>query len=129
MIFRVLAEATMAVHFLFIGYVVLGGFVAWRWPWTIWLHLVAAGWGLCIVVFTLNCPLTYVEDWARERAGQSGLSRGFIDTYLTGVMYPERYLDEVRLLIAAVVLVSYAGLVYRWWRRTRRHDAEQVKRG
>ncbi len=39
MIFRVLAEATMVVHFLFIAFVVLGGFLAWRWPKAIWLHL------------------------------------------------------------------------------------------
>ena len=113
--YRVLAEVTMVVHFLFIAFVVFGGFVAWRRPKAIWLHLLAAGWGLCIVLFDLNCPLTHVEDWARERAGQSGLARGFIDTYLTGVMYPERYLDEVRLLIAVVVAVSYAGLVRRRW--------------
>ncbi len=81
--------------------------------------LAAALWGLCIVVFEWNCPLTYVEDWAREQAGQSGLARGFIDTYLTGVMYPERYLNEVRLLIATVILGSYAGLVLR---RHRRHN-------
>ncbi|GIF38485.1 DUF2784 domain-containing protein [Actinoplanes xinjiangensis] len=115
--YRVLAEATMVVHFLFIAFVVLGGFLAWRWPAALWLHLAAAAWGLCIVVFALNCPLTWVEDWARERAGQSGLARGFIDTYLTGVMYPERYLNEVRLLIAVVVAVSYAGVVIRWRRR------------
>ncbi|SDT50997.1 DUF2784 domain-containing protein [Actinoplanes derwentensis] len=123
MIFRVLAEATMVAHFLFIAFVVLGGFVAWRWPKAIWWHLAAAAWGLCIVVFELNCPLTYVEDWARDRAGQSGLSRGFIDTYLTGVMYPERYLNEVRLLIAAVVVFSYAGLAHRWRRRAPRQEA------
>ncbi|MEU4619418.1 DUF2784 domain-containing protein [Actinoplanes sp. NPDC023801] len=115
--YRILAETAMAVHFLFIVFVVLGGFLAWRWPRVIWLHLAAAAWGLCIVLFELNCPLTHVEDRARERAGQSGLSRGFIDTYLTGVIYPERFLDEVRLLIAVVVAVSYAGVVIRWRRR------------
>jgi hypothetical protein len=115
--YRILAETAMAVHFLFIVFVVLGGFLAWRWPRVVWLHLAAAMWGLCIVLFDLNCPLTYVEDRARERAGQSGLSRGFIDTYLTGVIYPERFLDEVRLLIAVVVVASYAGVLVRWRRR------------
>jgi hypothetical protein len=123
--YRILAETAMAVHFLFIVFVVLGGFLAWRWPRVIWLHLAAAAWGLCIVLFDLNCPLTYVEDRAREQAGQSGLSRGFIDTYLTGVIYPERFLDEVRLLIAVVVAVSYAGVVIRW----RRRRSEEVSRG
>jgi hypothetical protein len=123
--YRILAETAMAVHFLFIVFVVLGGFLAWRWPRVIWLHLAAAAWGLCIVLFDLNCPLTYVEDRAREQAGQSGLSRGFIDTYLTGVIYPERFLDEVRLLIAVVVAVSYAGVVI----RRRRRRSEEVSRG
>jgi hypothetical protein len=123
--YRILAETAMAVHFLFIAFVVLGGFLAWRWPRVIWLHLAAAAWGLCIVLFDLNCPLTYVEDRAREQAGQSGLSRGFIDTYLTGVIYPERFLDEVRLLIAVVVAVSYAGVVI----RRRRRRSEEVSRG
>ncbi|MDI6097335.1 DUF2784 domain-containing protein [Actinoplanes sp. NEAU-A12] len=118
--YRVLAEVTMAVHFLFIVFVVFGGFLAWRWPKAIWSHLAAAAWGLCIVLFDLNCPLTYVEDWARQRTGESGLSHGFIDTYLTGVIYPERFLDEVRLLIAAVVAVSYAGAVHRARTRFRR---------
>jgi hypothetical protein len=115
--YRILAETAMAVHFLFIAFVVLGGFLAWRWPRVIWLHLAAAAWGLCIVLFDLNCPLTHVEDRAREQAGQSGLSRGFIDTYLTGVIYPERFLEEVRLLVAVVVAVAYAGVVIRWQRR------------
>jgi hypothetical protein len=123
--YRILAETAMAVHFLFIAFVVLGGFLAWRWPRVIWLHLAAAAWGLCIVLFDLNCPLTYVEDRAREQAGQSGLSRGFIVTYLTGVIYPERFLDEVRLLIAVVVAVSYAGVVI----RRRRRRSEEVSRG
>lgn len=118
--FRVLAEVTMAAHFLFIVFVVTGGFLAWRWPRAIWFHLAAAAWGLCIVLFDLNCPLTFVENWARQRAGESGLSRGFIDTYLTGVIYPERFLDEVRLLIALVVAVSYAGVGYFWRQRVRR---------
>ena len=58
MVFRVLAEATMTVHFAFLVYVVAGGFLAWRWPWAIWPHLALAGWGFSTIVFGLDCPLT-----------------------------------------------------------------------
>ncbi|MEU4558738.1 DUF2784 domain-containing protein [Actinoplanes sp. NPDC023936] len=110
---RILADATMVLHFTFVAFVVAGGFLAWRWPRAIVPHLLAAGWGLCIAVFRFNCPLTWVEDRARERAGSAGLDGGFIDTYLTGVIYPERYLVLIQLLAATAVAVSWAGLAYR----------------
>ena len=105
-----LADVTMVVHFAFLGYVVAGGFLAWRWRRAIWPHLVLAGWGLSTVVFHQDCPLSLVEDWARRHAGERGLShRGFIDTYLTGVLYPARYLWLVQLLAALVIASSWAG--------------------
>jgi hypothetical protein len=107
--YRVLAEATMVVHFAFLVYVVTGGLLAWRWPKAIWPHLAAAGWGLVITVFTLNCPLTYIEDRARRRAGEQGLTTGFIDHYLTGVVYPARYVGLIQVLAGVVVAGSWAG--------------------
>ncbi|WP_328477920.1 DUF2784 domain-containing protein [Actinoplanes sp. NBC_00393] len=115
--YRILADATMVVHFAFLAWVVLGGFLAWRWPWAIWLHLLAAVWGLSTVVFGFNCPLTWVEDRAREQAGSAGLERGFIDTYLTGIIYPERYAGLMQALVAVLVAVSWAGAAYRWQAR------------
>ena len=111
--YRVLADATMLLHFAFLVWVVAGGFVAWRWPRAIRWHLLAGAWGLAIVVFGFNCPLTWVEDRAREAAGEAGLSRGFIDTYLTGVIYPERYLVQAQALVAVAVAISWAGFVLR----------------
>jgi hypothetical protein len=118
--YRILADATMLVHFLFLVWVVVGGFVAWRWRRAIWLHLMAGAWGLAIVVFGFDCPLTWVEDRARRAAGEAGLSRGFIDTYLTGVIYPERHLVLAQALVAVAVAVSWAGLLIR--RRRARPD-------
>ncbi|MGW6375922.1 DUF2784 domain-containing protein [Rhodococcus sp. NPDC055112] len=113
MVFRVLAEATMTVHFAFLVYVVAGGFLAWRWPWAIWPHLVLAGWGFSTIVFGLDCPLTHLENWARHEAGEQGLRTGFIDTYLTGVVYPERYTTLLQALAGLVVLVSWTGFLIR----------------
>jgi hypothetical protein len=113
----VLADVTMVVHFAFLAYVVAGGFLAWRWPWAIWPHLALAGWGLSTIVFRLNCPLTYVEDWARRRVGERGLGGGFIDHYLTGVVYPERYAGLIQLLAAITVAVSWTGALIGWRRR------------
>ncbi|QIS12056.1 DUF2784 domain-containing protein [Nocardia arthritidis] len=118
MFFRLLADAVAAVHFAFVAYVVVGGFVAWRWPRTIWLHLLAFGWGFSTVLFGLECPLTYLESWARRRAGEAGLPpSGFIAHYITGVLYPERALGLIRVLVALVVAASWVG--YLWLRHRR----------
>lgn len=118
--YLILAAVTMIVHFAFLVYVVTGGFIAWRWPWTIWVHLAMAGWGFSTVVFGFNCPLTYVEDWAREKAGRQGLTRGFIDTYLEGVIYPERFAGAMQLLAGVAVVTSYVGYAILRARRARR---------
>jgi hypothetical protein len=52
-----------------------------------------------------------VERWARERAGRAPLAEGgFIEHYLTGVVYPEPVLGAAQLLVAALVLLSWARL-------------------
>ncbi|MGZ4649590.1 MAG: DUF2784 domain-containing protein [Kineosporiaceae bacterium] len=116
--YHLLAEGTMIVHFAFLAYVVGGGFLAWRWPRAVWPHLVLAGWGLSTLVFHQDCPLSLLENWARRHAGEPGLKHhGFIQTYLTGVVYPARDLWLVQLLAAVVIAVSWAGVLVRRRRR------------
>lgn len=112
MLYRALADVTLAVHLAFIVYVVVGGFIAWRWPGTIWLHLSAATWGFASIAVGIDCPLTDLENWAREHAGSAALpSTGFIDHYLTGVIYPDSALGTVRLAAAGAVVLSWVGFL------------------
>jgi hypothetical protein len=126
--YRLLADAVMLVHFAFLAFVVFGGFLAWRWPWVIWPHLALAGWGFSTIVFSLRCPLTDVEDWAREHGGEQPLSgTGFIDHYLENVVYPERYTRQIQVLAALVVVVSWVVLFLRR-RRNRRETSWAARR-
>lgn len=116
--YRLLADLTAGAHFAFIAYVVVGGFIAWRWPRTIWLHLLAFAWGFGTILIEVDCPLTDLEDWARRRGGQEPLpSSGFIDHYITGVLYPEDAVQLVRVLVITCVVVSWVGLYVRSRRR------------
>ncbi|HYN97927.1 MAG TPA: DUF2784 domain-containing protein [Pilimelia sp.] len=108
--YRLLTTLILAAHFAFVGYLAVGGFLAWRWPRTIWLHLAAAAWGVAVVAARLTCPLTAAEDWARRRAGEAGLSTGFIDRYLEGVVYPERYAVAAQAVVAVAVLGSWLAM-------------------
>lgn len=108
--YRALEMLTVAVHFAFIGYLVVGGFVAWRWPRTIAVHVVAVIWGFGSVLIGYDCPLTAVENWARIAGGGQPLPpSGFIAHYITGVLYPGDAENLVRLLVVAVVVASWVG--------------------
>lgn len=125
--FGFLADATMVLHFAFLVFLVIGGFLAWRWPRVMYAHLAVVAWGILITVFSIDCPLTGPEDYFRRKAGQEGLgAEGFIDTYLTGVIYPEEYLGLVRAAVGVVVLISWIGfaVIHRRRRARRRADAQ-----
>ena len=125
--YEVLASTVLVLHFCFLAYVVLGGFLAWRWPRALWPHLAAAAWGLAVVGIPLTCPLTLVEHWARRKAGETGVGRGFIDQYIEGVLYPERYTLLLQVLVGVTVAVSYAGMYLR--RRKRRNTTRNTAQG
>lgn len=104
----------MLTHLLFTVLAVLGGFLAWFQPWVLWLHLPALAWGLAGQVRDLPCPLTTLENHARQRGGWSPLSdSGFIDHYYTGVLYPQAWKPRMPLVVLAVVVVSWLGLLPR----------------
>lgn len=110
MVYRVVEGLTVAAHLAFIGYLVVGGFLAWRWRRTIGLHVAVVVWGVGSVLVGYECPLTDLENWARRMSGQPELpSTGFISHYLTGVLYPVDAVNLVRLLVVAVVLASWIG--------------------
>jgi hypothetical protein len=119
-----LVTVILVVHFGYLLYVILGGFLAWRWPRLFWPHLVAGAWGLAVVGIPLECPLTTAENWAREQAGLARQSQGFIDRYIEGVLYPSRYTVLLQLLVAVVVVGSWVGAYL--FRRTRRRRVETV---
>ena len=105
MIYSFLADATLAFHFVFIGFIVLGGLFVARWPRVAWLHLPAAAWGVLIELAGWICPLTPLENWLRRRAGQEGYSGSFVEQYLLPIIYPDGLTRNVQLVLAALVLV------------------------
>ncbi|NUT53629.1 MAG: DUF2784 domain-containing protein [Saccharothrix sp.] len=113
MVARASAELVMVVHHGVLIFLVVGGFLAWRWPRVLYFHVAMAAWGLLIVLFPLACPLTWLENELRAAAGQARLETGFIDTYIDGVLYPDSAARLVQVLVAVVVLASWTGLYLR----------------
>jgi len=107
--FSVLAVFIKEIHLGFIGFIAVGGFLAWRWPKVIWAHLAAAAYGFGIVAIGWDCPLTPLEKNLRERAGEGGYAGGFVDRYIEGVIYPERYAGLLQGLVAGLVIAGWVG--------------------
>ncbi|MEU3017794.1 DUF2784 domain-containing protein [Nocardiopsis sp. NPDC007018] len=112
-----IGHTAMVLHYLFFAYVVLGGFLAWRWPRLFWPHLLVAVYALGIVIVGWSCFLTEVENWSRERTGRAVMENGFIDFHITGVLYPAQYLVASRFVIAGVIGCAYAGVAWNRYRR------------
>jgi hypothetical protein len=121
MVFDVLAGVVLVVHLGFILFVAAGALLAWRWPCLVWLHVPAVAWGVGIIVFGYECPLTALENWLRGRGGGEGYEEGFIDRYTENVIYPEEYTPLLRTLAAVMTVTGYVGLFRR--QRPRRRES------
>jgi Protein of Unknown function (DUF2784) len=120
MSYSLLADGVVLLHLLFIVVAVLGGFlVLWR-PWLAAIHLPAAAWAAYIEFAGGICPLTPLENRYRQLAGEGGYSGGFIEHYITPLIYPDGLTREIQvglgLAVIAINVLAY-GLLLRKLRR------------
>jgi len=120
MIWSLLADSLVILHFAFTAFAVLGGFLTWRWPRVAFVHLPALAWGCWVEVSHSICPLTPLENHFRRLGGEAGYSGGFLAHYLVRVLYPPGLTWHIQWLLAgtliAINVLAYWGLV----RRSRR---------
>lgn len=107
-----MADAVLLLHLTFIVFVLLGGLLSLRWPRLALVHLPAAVWGVLVEAAGWTCPLTPLEVALRQRAGQAGFTGGFVEHYLTAVVYPEGLARPVQIALGALALLVNA-VIYR----------------
>ena len=120
MIWSLLADGLVILHFAFTAFVIFGGFLSWRWPRVAFVHLPALAWGCWVEVSHSICPLTPWENHLRHLGGEAGYPGGFLAHYLVRVLYPPGLTWHIQWLLAGLLLAlnvaAYAGLI-RGWRR------------
>lgn len=113
MFFRLAADTVLLVHLAFILFVLLGAAIAVRWRWIPVVHLPVAAWGFFVEITGRICPLTYLENYLRIKAGQSGYTGSFVEHYLLAIIYPAGLTREIQYVLAAVVIVVNI-TIYGW---------------
>jgi len=123
MIYSILAELVVFLHFLFIVFAVSGAILALKWRWIIYVHLLCAAWASLIMMVGWICPLTPLENSLRRSAGEAGYTDGFIDHYLMPIIYPAGLTREIQIWLGVgVVLINlllYGFVFYRRYYRKR----------
>ncbi|MGH9468836.1 MAG: DUF2784 domain-containing protein [Terriglobia bacterium] len=114
-----MAGIVLAVHLVFILWVILGWLFTRRRPLWRWLHIGSVIYGIFIEVSNLSCPLTLAEALLEERGGMAPCREPFILHYLELLVYPN---IPLRLLIAGAVAVC-AGILAVYVRRYRCRNA------
>jgi len=109
MIYRLLADFVLILHFLFIVFVVFGGLLVLRFPKLALAHIPAACWGAFIELTGRLCPLTGMEVRLRRIAGDAGYSDSFIEHYILPIIYPAGLTRDIQFgLAGAVILINIA---------------------
>lgn len=128
---RLAADAVMGIHFAFVLFVGVGGFLAWRWRRVAWLHVPTALWGALIEFVGWTCPLTPLENHFRELAGLQAYQGSFIENHMLSLLYPVDYSLALRvslgLLVVALNAVAYG--VYIWTAQKRRTAQDRLASG
>lgn len=116
MLWSLLADLLVIIHFGFTAFVIFGGFLTWPWPKVAFAHLPALAWGCWVEVSHAICPLTPLENRLRQRGGEAGYTGGFLAHYLGQLLYPPGLTFHIQWLLAglliAINLIAY-GVLYR----------------
>ena len=102
----------LAVHLLWIVWVVFGAlFTRGRVFLTI-LHILSLVWGIIVELGPWPCPLTLAEQLLEAKAGAQSYSSAFLIHYLDRIVYPD--IPESVLVSAGIVVCAFNLGVYVW---------------
>ncbi len=111
MFYKILADITVLIHFLWIIFLFLGGIWGRRSGLVKIFHLSGLAFALIIQTFDWYCPLTYLEVWLRAKHSPDLTYAGsFIINYVERIVYIE--ISHSIILIVTLLLVALNLWIY-----------------
>lgn len=126
MVYRILADMVVLVHFGFVLFAVLGGLLAFRRWKMVWIHIPVAAWAVLVEWAGWICPLTPLENMLRMKGGEAGYAGGFVEHHVMPVLYPEDLTRTVQIVLGVCVLLLNAAI---YWRLVATRRRQKRKRG
>ncbi len=121
MFYRIMADGLVLFHLFYIGFVVLGGLLIYKWRWLVLIHLPAVAWSALVELQNWYCPLTPLEQQFRLAGGEAGYSGGFVEHYIFPLIYPAGLTREIQIMLGvfviAINLLIYSRLILRLIRK------------
>lgn len=122
-LYKSAALFVLALHLGFILWVIFGAFWTRRRPVLTALHLASLVWGILIELLPWTCPLTWLEETLRARAGYAPYHGSFLMHYLGLIVYPDLPWALVAFCGVSVCAMNIAIYGYRAWKAWgRKHD-------
>jgi Protein of Unknown function (DUF2784) len=101
-VYSTLAVCILALHTLFILWIVFGAILTRSRPLLRWLHIASLVWGILTELLPWPCPLTLLESWLEAKSGVKPYQGGFLLHYLDKLVYPN--ISATVLTVAAVLV-------------------------
>jgi len=105
---RLLAAGVLALHLVWILWVIFGTLVTRGRPWLTGFHIASIVWGIIAEVGPWSCPLTMWEQILESKAGMHSYTGDCLVHYLDRIVYPNL---SVRLIVGCAVAVLVANLL------------------
>ena len=113
-VYYILAIGVLAVHLLWISWVIFGAVFTRGRAKLAWFHVLSLVYSIVIEIAPWPCPLTLLEQWAQGQAGIAPYHGDFLTHYLEAVIYPDvPYLVLVSVAVA-VCAMNLAVYLRRW---------------
>jgi hypothetical protein len=118
MLYKILADAVVLIHFLWIVFLFLGGFWGIKNKAIKIFHLSGLAFAFIIQIFDWTCPLTHLEVWLRTKHSPSVTYTGsFIIHYMEKIVYIE--ISRWVVLVFTILLCGLNAWLYLGNRRQR----------
>lgn len=112
MLYRTLADITVAFHLLWILFLIFGCIPGLWVKWIRIAHIASLGFSILLQVKGWICPLTHLEVWLRGKAGWT-YSGSFIEHYVEKLVYLEVSREVVFAVTMVVVVVSVGLYIFK----------------
>jgi len=115
MFYRIAADIVIAIHLLWILFIIFGALPGRRGLTVRLLHLASLVFSVLLQSFGWLCPLTHLEVWLRRQQEAMGYSGSFIAHYLEKLIYLD--VSAGYIFVGTVVVIVFSFFLYQPWRR------------